>query len=157
MYNSKLKNDDSYKKAQKLADVFAEQDGRRPRIMISKMKQDYLVQNTKVLATTFAHIGFDVDIAPLFETPQEITKQAIENDVHILSLSVSATNYKILIPQVISGLKKYGREDIMIIVGSTIPKQDYKFLFDAGVATIFNPDEDINKTAIEILTILVGL
>ena len=155
VYSKEIKNDDSFKKAQELADVFAEQDGRRPRIMIAKMGQDGHDRGAKVVATGFADLGFDVDIAPLFQTPQEVAKQAVENDVHILGVSSLAGGHKTLVPQVIDELKKYTRDDIMVIVGGVIPKQDYQFLFDAGVVAIFGPGTKISETAITILEVLI--
>jgi methylmalonyl-CoA mutase len=156
VYSKEIKNDDSFKKAQNLADIFAEQDGRRPRIMIAKMGQDGHDRGAKVVATGFADVGFDVDIAPLFQTPEEVAKQAVENDVHILGVSSLAAGHKTLVPQVIKELKKYDRDDIMVIVGGVIPKQDYQFLFDAGVVAVFGPGTKISETAITILEILIS-
>jgi methylmalonyl-CoA mutase len=155
VYSKEIKDDDSFKKARELADKFAEQDGRRPRIMIAKMGQDGHDRGAKVVATGYADIGFDVDIGPLFQTPQEAAKQAVENDVHILGVSSLAAGHKTLVPQVIEELKKYGREDIMVIVGGVIPKQDYQFLFDAGAVAVFGPGTKISDTAIKILEILI--
>jgi methylmalonyl-CoA mutase len=155
VYSKEIKDDDSFKKARKLADKFAEQDGRRPRIMIAKMGQDGHDRGAKVVATGYADVGFDVDIGPLFQTPKEAAKQAVENDVHILGVSSLAAGHKTLVPQVIEELKKYGREDIMVIVGGVIPKQDYQFLFDAGTVAVFGPGTKISDTAIKILEILI--
>ena len=155
VYSKEIKNDESFKRAQELADVFAEQDGRRPRIMIAKMGQDGHDRGAKVVATGYADIGFDVDIGPLFQTPQEAAKQAVENDVHILGVSSLAAGHKTLVPQVIEELKKYGRDDIMVIVGGVIPKQDYQFLFDAGAIAVFGPGTKISEAAIKILEILI--
>ncbi|GAB1856939.1 methylmalonyl-CoA mutase [Flavobacteriaceae bacterium MHTCC 0001] len=155
VYSKAIENDDTFKKAQKLADIFAEQDGRRPRIMIAKMGQDGHDRGAKVVATGYADIGFDVDIGPLFQTPAEVAKQAIENDVHILGVSSQAAGHKTLVPQVIEALKNYGRDDIIVIIGGVIPKQDYQFLFDAGVVAIFGPGAKISETAITILEILI--
>lgn len=155
VYSKAIENDDSFKKAQQLADIFAEQDGRRPRIMIAKMGQDGHDRGAKVVATGYADIGFDVDIGPLFQTPKEAAKQAVENDVHILGVSSQAAGHKTLVPQVIEELKNYGREDIMVIVGGVIPKQDYQFLFDAGAVTVFGPGTKISEAAIKILEILI--
>ena len=155
VYSKEIKGDDSFKKARELADKFAEQDGRRPRIMIAKMGQDGHDRGAKVVATGYADVGFDVDIGPLFQTPQEAAKQAVENDVHILGVSSLAAGHKTLVPQVIEELKKYGREDIMVIVGGVIPKQDYQFLFDAGAVAVFGPGTKISDTAIKILEILI--
>ena len=156
VYSKEIKDDDSFKKARELADKFAEQDGRRPRIMIAKMGQDGHDRGAKVVATGYADIGFDVDIGPLFQTPQEAAKQAVENDVHILGVSSLAAGHKTLVPHVIEELKKYGREDIMVIVGGVIPKQDYQFLFDAGAVAVFGPGTKISDTAIKILEILIN-
>lgn len=155
VYSKAIENDDSFKKAQELADIFAEQEGRRPRIMIAKMGQDGHDRGAKVVATGYADIGFDVDIGPLFQTPKEAAKQAVENDVHILGVSSQAAGHKTLVPQVIKELKNYGREDIMVIVGGVIPKQDYQFLFDAGAIAVFGPGTKISDAAIQILEILI--
>ncbi len=155
VYSKEIKDDKSFKKAQGLADKFAEQDGRRPRIMIAKMGQDGHDRGAKVVATGYADVGFDVDIGPLFQTPQEAAKQAVENDVHILGVSSLAAGHKTLVPQVIDELKKYGRDDIMVIVGGVIPKQDYQYLFDAGAVAVFGPGTKISEAAIKILEILI--
>ncbi|TBN03644.1 methylmalonyl-CoA mutase [Hyunsoonleella flava] len=155
VYSKAIENDDTFKKAQQLADVFAEQEGRRPRIMIAKMGQDGHDRGAKVVATGYADIGFDVDIGPLFQTPKEAAKQAVENDVHILGVSSQAAGHKTLVPQVIEELKNYGRDDIMVIVGGVIPKQDYQFLFDAGALAVFGPGTKIGEAAIKILEILI--
>ncbi|MCB0470143.1 MAG: cobalamin-dependent protein, partial [Flavobacteriaceae bacterium] len=156
VYSKEIKNDSSFNKAKELADKFAEQDGRRPRIMIAKMGQDGHDRGAKVVATGYADLGFDVDIGPLFQTPQEVAKQAVENDVHVLGVSSLAAGHKTLVPQVVQELKKYGREDIMVIVGGVIPKQDYQFLFDAGATAVFGPGTKISDTAIKILEILMA-
>ena len=155
VYSKEIKNDESFNKAKELADKFAEQDGRRPRIMIAKMGQDGHDRGAKVVATSYADVGFDVDIGPLFQTPKEAAKQAIENDVHILGVSSLAAGHKTLVPQVIQELKNYGREDIMVVVGGVIPKQDYQYLFDAGAIAIFGPGTKISDAAIKILEILI--
>ncbi|WP_298239046.1 methylmalonyl-CoA mutase [uncultured Algibacter sp.] len=155
VYSKEIKDDKSFKKAQELADIFAEQDGRRPRIMIAKMGQDGHDRGAKVVATGYADVGFDVDIGPLFQTPQEAAKQAVENDVHILGVSSLAAGHKTLVPQVIEALKSYGRDDIMVIVGGVIPKQDYQYLFDAGAVAVFGPGTKISDAAIKILEILI--
>jgi methylmalonyl-CoA mutase len=155
VYSREIKQDKNFKKAAELADKFAELDGRRPRIMVAKMGQDGHDRGAKVVATSFADLGFDVDIGPLFQTPKEAAKQAVENDVHILGISSLAAGHKTLVPQVLSELKKYGREDIMVIAGGVIPPQDYQFLFDAGVVGIFGPGTQIAKAAIDILKILI--
>ncbi|WP_452602509.1 methylmalonyl-CoA mutase [Pontimicrobium sp. MEBiC06410] len=155
VYSKEIKNDKSFKKAQDLANAFAEQDGRRPRIMIAKMGQDGHDRGAKVVATGYADVGFDVDIGPLFQTPEEAAKQAVENDVHILGVSSLAAGHKTLVPQVIEALKNYGREDIMVIVGGVIPKQDYQYLFDAGAVAVFGPGTKISDAAIKILEVLI--
>jgi methylmalonyl-CoA mutase len=155
VYSKEIKDDSSFKKAKELADIFAEQEGRRPRIMIAKMGQDGHDRGAKVVATGYADVGFDVDIGPLFQTPQEAAKQAVENDVHILGVSSLAAGHKTLVPQVIEALKNYGREDIMVIVGGVIPKQDYQYLFDAGAVAVFGPGTKISDAAIKILEILI--
>ena len=155
VYSKEIKNDTGFKKAQELADTFAEQDGRRPRIMIAKMGQDGHDRGAKVVATGYADLGFDVDIGPLFQTPQETAKQAVENDVHILGISSLAAGHKTLVPAVIAELKKYGRDDIMVIVGGVVPKQDYPFLFDAGATAVYGPGTKISDAAIEILELLI--
>ncbi|WP_406684742.1 methylmalonyl-CoA mutase [Seonamhaeicola sp. MEBiC1930] len=155
VYSKEVKDDKSFKKAQELADIFAEQDGRRPRILIAKLGQDGHDRGAKVVATGYADIGFDVDIGPLFQTPEEAAKQAVENDVHILGISSLAAGHKTLVPQVIKALEKYGRDDIMVIVGGVIPKQDYQFLFDTGAIAVFGPGTKIGEAAIKILAILI--
>ena len=155
VYSKEIKNDDSFEKAKQLADTFAKKEGRRPRIMIAKMGQDGHDRGAKVVATGYADLGFDVDIGPLFQTPEEAAKQAVENDVHILGVSSLAAGHKTLVPQVIEELKKYGREDIMVIVGGVIPTQDYQFLFDAGAVAIFGPGTKISEAAISILDVLL--
>tara|TARA_B100000809_G_scaffold261086_1_gene309274 strand:- start:1595 stop:3715 length:2121 start_codon:yes stop_codon:yes gene_type:complete len=155
VYSKEIKDDKSFQKARELADQFAEQDGRRPRIMIAKMGQDGHDRGAKVVATGYADVGFDVDIGPLFQTPKEAAKQAIENDVHILGVSSLAAGHKTLVPQVIEELKNYGRDDIMVIVGGVIPKQDYQYLFDAGAVAVFGPGTKISDAAIKILNILI--
>lgn len=155
VYSKAIKNDESFEKAKQLANKFAEKEGRRPRIMIAKMGQDGHDRGAKVVATGYADVGFDVDIGPLFQTPAEAAKQAVENDVHILGVSSLAAGHKTLVPQVIEELKKYGREDIMVIVGGVIPAQDYQFLFDAGAVAVFGPGTKISEAAISILEVLI--
>lgn len=155
VYQKEIAMNDDFQEAMKLADKFAEKDGRRPRIMIAKMGQDGHDRGAKIIATSFADLGFDVDIGPLFQTPVEAARQAIENDVHILGISSLAAGHKTLVPQVIEELKKYGRDDIMVVAGGVIPRQDYAFLFEAGVAFIFGPGTVIAKSAIAILNRLL--
>lgn len=151
VYSKEISMDKDFAKARELADKFAEKEGRRPRIMIAKMGQDGHDRGAKVIATSFADMGFDVDIGPLFQTPAEAAKQAVENDVHILGVSSLAAGHKTLVPQVIEELKKYGREDIMVVAGGVIPQQDYGFLFKAGVSFVFGPGTVIAKSAQDIL------
>jgi len=155
VYSSESRDSDNFKKARELADKFSALEGRRPRIMIAKMGQDGHDRGAKVVATGYADIGFDVDIGPLFQTPSETAKQAVENDVHILGISSLAGGHKTLVPQVIKELKKLGREDILVIVGGVIPSQDYEFLYQAGAAAIFGPGTVIPETAIRLLEILI--
>ena len=156
VYQKALNSDSKFNEAKALSDIFAEQQGRRPRIMIAKMGQDGHDRGAKVVATGYADLGFDVDIGPLFQTPQEAAKQAVENDVHILGVSSLAAGHKTLVPELINALKGYGREDIMVIVGGVIPKQDYDFLLDHGVAAIFGPGSNISEAAIAILQKLMA-
>jgi methylmalonyl-CoA mutase len=156
VYSSEYKADSDYEEARKLAAEFASKEGRQPRIMVAKMGQDGHDRGAKVVSTGYADIGFDVDIGPLFQTPAEAAKQAVENDVHILGVSSLAAGHKTLVPQVIAELKKLGREDILVIAGGVIPAQDYQFLYDAGVAAIFGPGTSVAKAARQILEILIA-
>ena len=156
MYSSQTKESESFKKAQALTDEFAKLEGRRPRIMIAKMGQDGHDRGAKVVATGYADLGFDVDMGPLFQTPAEAAKQAVENDVHILGASSLAAGHKTLLPQVIEELKKLGREDIMVVAGGVIPPQDYQYLFDAGVAAVFGPGTVISVSAIKMMELLLA-
>jgi methylmalonyl-CoA mutase len=155
VYSKEIKNDTYFKLAAELANRFAEMDGRRPRIMVAKMGQDGHDRGAKVVATSFADLGFDVDISPLFQTPKEVARQAVENDVHVLGVSSLAAGHKTLIPQVINELKNYGRSDIKVTAGGVIPPQDYEFLFNAGVIGVFGPGTKISKAAIDILEYLI--
>ncbi|MDZ7743230.1 MAG: methylmalonyl-CoA mutase [Bacteroidota bacterium] len=155
VYSSESKDNETFQKAVELADKFAELEGRRPRIMVAKMGQDGHDRGEKVVATGFADIGFDVDIGPLFQTPAEAARQAVENDVHILGVSSLAAGHKTLVPQVIEELKKLGREDIMVIVGGVIPHQDYDFLYQAGALAIFGPGTVIPEAGVKLLEILI--
>ncbi|MDI6832550.1 MAG: methylmalonyl-CoA mutase [Bacteroidales bacterium] len=156
VYSSEISQNESFRKAQQLADDFAKLEGRRPRILVAKLGQDGHDRGAKVIATAYADIGFDVDMGPLFQTPEEAAKMAVENDVHIIGISSLAGAHKALVPQVIEELKKLGREDIMVIVGGVIPPQDYQFLFDAGVVAIFGPGTPIPDAAIKLLEILIA-
>jgi methylmalonyl-CoA mutase len=155
VYMKEVRGNKVFHKAQELSDQFAEKVGRRPRIMIAKLGQDGHDRGAKVIATSFADIGFDVDIGPLFQTPQEAAEQAAINDVHILGISSLAAGHKTLVPQTIAALKEIGRDDILVIAGGVIPEQDYKFLFDAGVAGVFGPGTIIGEAASEILEIML--
>lgn len=156
VYSSESQGDEQFTKACNMADEFAALDGRRPRIMIAKMGQDGHDRGAKVVATGYADIGFDVDMGPLFQTPAEAARQAVENDVHVLGVSSLAAGHKTLVPQVIEELKKLGREDIMVIVGGVIPSQDYDFLYEAGAVAIFGPGTKIPAAAIQMLEILIS-
>ena len=155
VYSAEAGTDKTFMKAHELANQFAELEGRRPRIMIAKMGQDGHDRGAKVVATGYADIGFDVDIGPLFQTPAEAARQAVENDVHILGVSSLAAGHKTLVPQVIEELRKLDREDIMVIVGGVIPHQDYQFLYDAGVVAIFGPGTVISLAGIQMLELLI--
>ncbi|MCK9448173.1 MAG: methylmalonyl-CoA mutase [Bacteroidales bacterium] len=157
VYSSESVGDQSFTKAVALADEFAKLEGRRPRIMVAKMGQDGHDRGAKVVATGYADIGFDVDIGPLFQTPAEAARQAVENDVHVLGVSSLAAGHKTLVPQVIEELQKLGREDILVIVGGVIPTQDYQYLYDAGAIAIFGPGTIISEAAIKILNILIQM
>jgi len=156
VYSSESRGDSSFQKACELADNFAGLEGRRPRIMVAKMGQDGHDRGEKVVATGFADIGFDVDVGPLFQTPEETARQAVENDVHIVGVSSLAAGHKTLVPQLIAELKKHGREDIMVIVGGVIPPQDYDFLYKAGAVAIFGPGTVISDAGIKLLEILIA-
>ncbi|HOT88395.1 MAG TPA: methylmalonyl-CoA mutase [Bacteroidales bacterium] len=155
VYSMEIANNEIFKNAKDLANQFAKLDGRRPRIMIAKMGQDGHDRGAKVIATSFADLGFDVDMGPLFQTPAEAAKQAVENDVHILGVSSLAAGHKTLVPQVIQELKNFGRDDIMVIAGGVIPSQDYEYLYNAGVVGIFGPGTSIPEAAVKILQILI--
>jgi methylmalonyl-CoA mutase len=155
VYSSENKSDKDYAEARALVARFAEKEGRQPRIMIAKMGQDGHDRGAKVVSTGYADIGFDVDIGPLFQTPAEAAKQAVENDVHVLGVSSLAAGHKVLVPQVINELKKLGREDILVIAGGVIPHQDYQYLYDAGVTAIFGPGTSVSKAAKQILEVLL--
>ncbi|HMP24898.1 MAG TPA: methylmalonyl-CoA mutase [Saprospiraceae bacterium] len=155
VYAAESKVDADFQAAQALADQFAKQDGRRPRIMVAKLGQDGHDRGAKVIATSFADLGFDVDVGPLFQTPAEAARQAVENDVHILGISSLAAGHKTLVPQTLEALKALGREDILIIVGGVIPAQDYDFLYEHGVAGVFGPGTKIAKAAKQILEVLM--
>ncbi|WP_421764418.1 methylmalonyl-CoA mutase [Ekhidna sp.] len=156
VYSSAIKNNEEFKRALALSDKFEEYDGRRPRIMIAKMGQDGHDRGAKVIATSFADLGFDVDIGPLFQTPEEVAKQAIENDVHLVGASSLAGGHKTLIPELIQELKNQGRSDILVVAGGIIPENDHKELYEQGVADIFGPGTIISQAAIKILNKLMS-
>ncbi|MDE7101708.1 MAG: methylmalonyl-CoA mutase, partial [Bacteroidales bacterium] len=154
VYAKEVKDDALFHKAVAMADAFAKKEGRRPRIMVAKMGQDGHDRGAKVVATGYADLGFDVDMGPLFQTPAEAAKQAVENDVHIVGVSSLAGGHKTLVPQLVEELKKLGREDILITVGGVIPYQDYDFLYKHGACAIFGPGTVIADSAVKMLEIL---
>jgi methylmalonyl-CoA mutase len=155
VYAGEISSDEAFRKARELANQFAVEEGRRPRIMVAKLGQDGHDRGAKIIATSFADVGFDVDIGPLFQTPAEAARQAAENDVHILGISSLAAGHKTLVPQTIEALRSLGREDILVVVGGVIPAQDYDFLYDCGVAAIFGPGTRIASAATQILEVLL--
>jgi methylmalonyl-CoA mutase len=155
VYSSEVKNDSDFEKAKRLVAEFAKKEGRQPRIMIAKLGQDGHDRGAKVVATGYADCGFDVDMGPLFQTPEEAAKQAVENDVHVVGVSSLAAGHKTLVPQIIGELKKLGREDIMVIVGGVIPAQDYDALYKAGAAAIFGPGTSVSVASIKLMELLL--
>ncbi len=155
VYSAEVKDDEKFAKAKELCERFAKQEGRQPRIMIAKLGQDGHDRGAKVVTTGYADIGFDVDMGPLFQTPEEAAKQAVENDVHVVGVSSLAAGHKTLVPQIVAELKRLGREDIVVIVGGVIPHQDYDFLYRNGAAAIFGPGTPVTDAAIKILEILL--
>ncbi|MBR6630251.1 MAG: cobalamin-dependent protein, partial [Bacteroidaceae bacterium] len=155
VYSSESKKDADFERACALTEEFAKKEGRRPRIMVAKMGQDGHDRGAKVVATGYADCGFDVDMGPLFQTPAEAARQAVENDVNVLGVSSLAAGHKTLVPQVIEELAKLGREDIMVIAGGVIPAQDYDFLYKAGVAAIFGPGTNVAQSACKIVELLL--
>ena len=156
VYSAESKSDATLEEARAMTEKFARKEGRQPRIMVAKMGQDGHDRGAKVVATGYADCGFDVDMGPLFQTPAEAARQAVENDVHVLGVSSLAAGHKTLVPQVIEELAKLGRPDIIVIAGGVIPAQDYDFLYKAGVAAIFGPGSPVAKSAIQIVKILLG-
>ncbi len=156
IYSNTFGEEDSVKDVQKLADEFEKKEGRRPRIMVAKLGQDGHDRGAKVISTAFADLGFDVDIGPLFQTPEEVAKQGVENDVHIIGMSSLAGGHKTLLPQLVSELKKLGREDIAVVVGGVIPAQDYDYLTENGALAIFGPGTVIPVAAEKILKELLN-
>jgi methylmalonyl-CoA mutase len=151
VYAANMRTNEDFESARTMVDTFAQQEGRRPRIMVAKLGQDGHDRGAKIIATAFADLGFDVDIGPLFQTPAEAARQAAENDVHILGISSLAAGHKTLVPQTIAELKSIGRDDILVVVGGVIPQQDYEFLREAGAAAIFGPGTVVAKAAVELL------
>ena len=156
IYSAEVSDDENFRLAREMSDQFADLDGRRPRILVAKMGQDGHDRGAKIIATSFADLGFDVDMGPLFQTPAEVARQAAENDVHIVGVSSLAAGHKTLVPQLIDELKKIGRDDILVIAGGVIPAQDYQFLYDAGVKGIFGPGTVISIAAQKILAELMN-
>ena len=156
VYKKEISNDPWFEKAQKAVREFAQQEGRQPRIMVAKMGQDGHDRGAKVVATGYADLGFDVDVGPLFQTPEETAKQAVENDVHILGVSSLAAGHMRLVPQVIKALENLGRKDIMVIVGGVVPEDDHKALYQAGVVAIYGPGTNLSQAALELIEILMG-
>jgi methylmalonyl-CoA mutase len=157
VYKSIAMKDEAFKEAQTRCDTFSKLEGRRPRILVAKMGQDGHDRGAKIIATAFADIGFDVDMGPLFQTPEEVAKQAIENDVHVVGVSSLAAGHKTLVPSLINALAEQGRKDIIVVVGGVIPKNDYEFLFEAGVFGIYGPGTKLSESAIEILSLLMKI
>ncbi len=155
VYSAEVKDDEKFAKARELCEKFAKKEGRQPRVMIAKLGQDGHDRGAKVVTTGYADIGFDVDMGPLFQTPEEAAKQAVENDVHVVGVSSLAAGHKTLVPQIVAELKRLGREDIVVIVGGVIPHQDYDFLYKNGAAAIFGPGTPVTDAAIKILEILL--
>ena len=155
VYSSETKSDVTFQKASALAEEFSKKEGRQPRIMIAKMGQVGHDRGAKDVATGYADCGFDVDMGPLFQTPAEAARQAVENDVHVLGVSSLAAGHKTLIPEVMAELVKLGRPDILVIAGGVIPAQDYDFLYKEGVAAIFGPGTSVTKAAVDIMNILM--
>lgn len=154
VYSSEVKNDDQFEQAKKMVAEFAKKEGRQPRIMIAKLGQDGHDRGAKVVATGYADCGFDVDMGPLFQTPEEAAKQAVENDVHVVGVSSLAAGHKTLVPQIVNELKRLGREDIIVVAGGVIPAQDYDALYKAGAAAIFGPGTPVAYAAIKIMELL---
>ena len=156
VYSAEVSDDENFRLAREMTNQFAAQDGRRPRILVAKMGQDGHDRGAKIIATSFADLGFDVDIGPLFQTPAEVARQAAENDVHIVGVSSLAAGHKTLVPQLINELRAIGRDDIMVIAGGVIPAGDYQYLYDAGVKGIFGPGTIISIAAQKILAELMA-
>ena len=151
VYEKEADMDETFQQAQQLSDAFAEKEGRRPRILVAKLGQDGHDRGAKIISTGFADLGFDVDIGPLFQTPEEAARQAVENDVHVVGISSLAAGHKTLVPQVVEALKAYGREDILVVVGGVIPEQDHAVLKEKGAAFVFGPGTVLSVAAMDIL------
>ena len=156
VYAHASQGEPAFKKAQDMANEFANREGRRPRILVAKAGQDGHDRGAKVIATAFADIGFDVDVGPLFATPAEVARNAVENDVHVVGISTLAAGHKTLIPELVVELKKQGRGDIRVVVGGVIPQADYEFLYQAGAVAVFGPGTNIPQCAQKVLAILMG-
>ena len=154
VYGGAYADDEEFQRIRKEVEAFATEEGRRPRILVAKLGQDGHDRGAKVIATAFADLGFDVDIGPLFQTPEEAAREAIENDVHVVGISSQAAGHKTLVPQLIEALRSQGARDVLVVVGGVIPAQDYDFLKKAGVAAIYGPGTNIPAAAAEILSIL---
>jgi methylmalonyl-CoA mutase len=154
VYGGQYQDDEAFRRVQREIEVFAREEGRRPRMLVAKLGQDGHDRGAKIIATAFADIGFDVDIGPLFQTPEEAARQAVENDVHIIGVSTHAAGHKTLVPALIEALKREGAPDILVICGGVIPPKDYDFLKRAGVAAIYGPGTNIPKAAAEILSLI---
>jgi len=154
VYGGAYAEDEEFQRIRKEVDAFAQEAGRRPRILVAKLGQDGHDRGAKVIATAFADLGFDVDIGPLFQTPEEAAREAIENDVHVVGVSSQAAGHKTLVPQLIDSLREQGARDIIVVVGGVIPQADYEFLHNAGVAAVFGPGSNIPRAASEILTLV---
>jgi methylmalonyl-CoA mutase len=157
VYAAGLEGDDAFAKVQGEVEAFAREEGRRPRLLVAKLGQDGHDRGSKVIATAFADLGFDVDIGPLFSTPEEAARQAVENDVHVIGVSSQAAGHKTLVPQLIDSLRKQGAGDILVILGGVVPPQDYETMKKAGVAAIFGPGTNILDAAREVLALIRGL
>jgi methylmalonyl-CoA mutase len=154
VYGRQYQNDDAFRRVQREIEIFAREEGRRPRMLVAKLGQDGHDRGAKIIATAFADIGFDVDIGPLFQTPEEAARQATENDVHIVGISTHAAGHKTLVPALIEALKREGADDILVVCGGVIPPKDYDFLKKAGVSAIYGPGTNIPKAAAEILSLI---
>ena len=154
VYGGAYADDEEFQRIRKEVESFATEEGRRPRILVAKLGQDGHDRGAKVIATAFADLGFDVDIGPLFQTPEEAAREAIENDVHVVGISSQAAGHKTLVPQLIEALRAQGANEIVVVVGGVIPASDYEFLHDAGVAAVFGPGSNIPRAAAEILTLI---